>query len=243
MGRAMKRNASRKRKRLRRWLLGFGIGLAVLIASLYLAVSYRPAWYEPPAIPPEQYQVLRDEVTTLLSSVGNNLHEGKPFRIILTDKQINRWLAGRRHLWPTLERLVPPDLADPAVRFEPGRIILAARYESAALRCLLRIALTARIDEADHTIVLRLEGAKVGIIGVPKRLLKRLLEQSIRRIKWLSLLNQLDITELRLPSQMVWPNGQFRFRIRGIRLEPGRMEIAVLPLPRQNKGRRPSGGS
>lgn len=231
----MRQTSLRSGKRLRHWLLGIIISLAAVVALLYLAVSYRPAWYKPAAVPPEQYQALRDELTSLLSSVGSNLHEGKPFRILLTDKQINRWLAGRRQLWPTLQYILPPQLADPAIRLEPGRLIIAVRYESVPLRCLLSLVVAARIDPADQAVVVRLEGAKVGLIGVPRSLLKRLAQRYVKRIRWLSLLNTLNVTELRLPSRLVWPNGQFRFRLSQITLDNGQIEIIVLPLPREDK--------
>ena len=90
------------------------------------------------------------------------------------------------------------------------------------------------VDPTDQIIVIRLHAVKAGLIRVPEMVLERVLRRAAGRVPYLKLRNDFEIKDLRLPNNLIWPNGQFPCRLREIRFEPGRVLIDVLPLPRDD---------
>jgi len=217
-----------------RWLaLLAGTAIAVLIVSAYLALSYRPLWYQLPHVAPPQYQQIRDEVTGLISAVGTALHDERPVRLTLTDRQVNRWIAARRQIWPTLQGYLPPSLADPYVRFAGSRIVVAVRFESRWLRCLLSAEVRVRLDESAQVLRVSLEGLRVGAVPVPRSFVLKLLRQRLRTAglpgPLATLVSQGDFV---VPNRFVWPNGKFPFRLGMLAVNDGRLSLEIVPLPR-----------
>lgn len=262
----MSRTRIRARRRWTDWLLAGALGLTGVALLLYGAATHSPSWYRPAVVAPADYAAIRNELPTFGSAIGTHLKQGQPFRIILTDEEINRWIAAREQIWPGFKDALPSGIEDPVIAFQPGRIVAGIRYATDRVTSVLSLGLTAEVEASGAAIRIGVGDFRIGLLPVPRALVedaaKRALARAIRdNIRAFSsqlaemfdldersledaldvdeeiLASLLNIRELRLQSHHVWPNGRFPFRIANLEIEQGRLLIDITPLPRQADSR------
>ncbi len=256
----MRTVAAKLRRHWIRWLSGTIAGILGLAGVTLICATYRPGWYRPATITPADSRIIRNELPSFGSAIGTYLAQGRQFRIELTDEQINRWLAARGDIWPAMKRALPPEVREPAIAFEAGRIILGARYERNGLSSVVSLSTTLDLENAGGAIAIHLGGIHAGLLPVPRMFVEQAAKKALAkaiRSNWshlskytgfghFNLADQLGITpkqvtgylagramtETRLPSHWVWPNGRFPFYVSNVQIQPGKMLIDIVPVPR-----------
>jgi hypothetical protein len=161
---------SHARRHWIRWTAGIVAALAALVAIGFWAATSRPSWYQPLTVKAEEYPAIRNEVPNFGNEIGRHLKEGQPFRISLPQDEVNRWLAARGEIWPGLQDAFPKCLVDPVVSFEPGRIVLAVRYENGGVSSVLSAAVNLRMEENRGAIRVRIDSLRAGYLPIPRTL-------------------------------------------------------------------------
>ena len=161
---------SHARRHWIRWTVGIITGLTGLATLVLFAVTSRPGWYQPATVKPEEYAAIRNEVPNFGNDIGIHLKAGQPFRITLPQEEINRWLAARGEIWPTLRDALPKCIVDPVISFQPGRIVLAVRYDQSGLSSVLSLAVNLRMEDSRGAIHVEVGSLRAGYLPVPRAL-------------------------------------------------------------------------
>ena len=120
---------------------------------------------------PEEYAAIRNQVPNFGNDIGTRLKAGQPFRIALPQEEINRWLAARGEIWPGLRDALPKHIVDPVISFQPGRIVMAARYDQSGLSSVLSLAVNLRMEDNRRAIHVQVDSLRAGYLPVPLALL------------------------------------------------------------------------
>ena len=145
----------RKKARLKKlacWLL-VDLSVAAVIFALLL---YEPGRYSPAE--PGQYTrgQVHPYLTHLSSELYNGAQRGKPFELVVTQKEINEIVAGLG--WPKMSEGIM--LYSPAVLFVPGSIVLMGTADIKGMEFVVTVVLELKVDEQGF---LNLQVAKVKI--------------------------------------------------------------------------------
>lgn len=219
-------------------------GLLLGVACFAYALLHAPAWYRQPLIIPEARQSVRNNLVAAEQAFTEGLRAGveaaaggsaSPFTYHLYEEDVNRWIAMRREIYPLIDELAPPLLADPLVRFTPGRITLAGTCRLLGAPLCVTVDLDVRY--ADGDIVLKVAAVRCGSVRLPG-ILKRLgLDRPINRASGETWPGSPRISGdlasgLIVDDAAWWKNGGFDYRVVGLTIEPGRVDLAILPLAR-----------
>lgn len=225
-----------------RWKRILVIGSAAL-GGLLLIGAYAflrtPSWYEPPVIPVEERQLVRNNLVAAEQAMTENLlHSTGPFVYHLYQDDLNRWIAMRREIYPLIDELAPPQLADPFVRFDESGVSLAGRYRAGGIGVILSIDLDVRFE--NNEIVLRARGLRCGSVGFPLDFGGLSLARPVERRREQTWPGSPRIwgdfvSGLHIESQAWWKNGGMDYRVRGIALKVGQLDIEIEPLGRHAK--------
>mgnify|MGYP000455393062 CR=1 FL=1 len=217
------------------------VGLAALalaggLLGLGLAAWHEPGWYAPPVIPAEQRQRVRNSLVAAEQAFTEQLLVGgPPFMYHIYQDDLNRWIAMRREIYPLIDELLPPELGDPFIVFDEGRILVAGRCRWGPLEVVASLELTAEVS--DTVLLLRATGLRCGSIGVPLGLLDAELSRPTRRRPGETWPGSPGIDGdlrhgLRLGTEARWKNGGIDYRVLDVRVEPGRLSFTIQPLGR-----------
>lgn len=249
------------RRRWVRWLGMTVAGLLGLAGVVLVGATYTPGWYLPATVAPQEVRTLRNEIPSFGSAIGGHLKRGQPFRIELTDQQINRWITARSQIWPSLKYPLPPEIQDPVIAFQSGQVIVGARYEKNGVSSVLSLGMTLDVENSGSAILIRLAGIHAGLVPVPQMFIEpaartalaRAVRSNWRRLAKFTQLGDLnladelrigpdqlagyikgrDLTQTRLPTHWVWPNGRFPFYVSAVDVQQGKLLIDIVPTPRQ----------
>ncbi len=158
------------RRKWVRWAAGIAAALVLLGVLAFVAATSRPTWYRPVTVRPEEYAAIRNELPNFGNDIGTHLEAGQPFTITIPDECLNRWLAARSQIWPGLADALPRHMVDPLICFQPGRVVLAVRYEDSGLSSVLSLAVNLKIDQARGAIHVRVDDLRAGYLPVPRLL-------------------------------------------------------------------------
>ncbi len=216
----------RWRRRLIVGALLLGVLLVVALGGLVCAATYRPGWYQPAAIRFDRLPADKQAFVALLDSISAALNHGEPIEVVVEQDQLNRWLAGRREVFPPdWERF--EQLRDPFVQILPERRLrLAARIRQGGFAAIASVGL--RITAGPETIRLDTAALRVGLLPVPTGWLGGELAARLPRRARVRV--ELRNGVLEVPNRLVWPNGRRRFRIASLRSEAGRLFVRLEPL-------------
>ena len=195
----------------------------------WLALRYIPSWYRPVVLSSEELVRVKGDIAGRADWISHRMVAGRSFELILHDYTINEWLAALPHAWSDAWRVVPPELTDPVIRFEPGGIILAAHCAKDGWEAIIRVRVEVAVSADGDAIDVRVTSVRGGIVPVPRSVIDRLLESMSDPELDHSSAESAD-HRLRLHNQFNWPNGDRRFRIESIRIEEGAVRIVVEPL-------------
>lgn len=210
------------------------VGLAALYALLRT-----PGWYAPPTIAVEDRQRVRNNLVAAEQAMTENLlNSPGPFTYHLYQDDVNRWIAMRREIYPLIDELAPPQLADPFVLFDEEGVRLAGRYRTGMLDVVLSIDFGIRMDGQD--IVLWARSIRCGSVAVSLDFEGLGLETPIRREReqtWPgSPAMSGDLVKgLRIDSTAWWKNGGMEYRVRDIKLRSGQIDVEIEPLGRHQR--------
>lgn len=231
------------RKPVRNWLLRVFVAFCLLVplfaAGAWLAMQHVPGWYVPPAIAPEDYQQVRDDFEAVFNEISENLMGSEPFTLVLSDEQVNNWMAVRGHMLPEAERWFPAYIEDPMIRFEDDMLTVAGTATRGRVRSV--VSLTWRLDVRPNTIVAHLHRVRSGSLPLPAALISKALEgvsgdSGSGRVPVFG--DDLDLAGrvrqagkgIEIENRFRWKNGDRLFRITGLQSTGGVARFRIEPL-------------
>ncbi|MEK6642288.1 MAG: hypothetical protein AABZ08_00130 [Planctomycetota bacterium] len=217
-------------------LATLGAMLIVLCSASYTLLR-TPGWYDIPDIVPAARQDVRNNLLSAEQAFTENVRTSRqPFLYHVYQDDVNRWIAMRREIYPLIDELAPPELADPMVLFEPGEITLAGRYRKAGMDVVVSLDVNVKY-EAD-SIVLRAKSLRCGSMRVPIDFVALGLNRPIERkagAVWPGspAMHGDFLTGLRIDSRATWKNGNFGYRVLNVTVLNGRIDFKIEPLGHQ----------
>ena len=199
-------------------------GLSALVA-LGCAVTCRPGWYTPTSIDRALFKADKRALVKLLDDIGSALNAGRPIDVEVDQAQLNRWLAARA-TWP-----VPPpaEIADlqylRVALLGAQRVRVGATVEWAGHRWV--VSFTGRIERRPGELYLHCEARHLGVLRVPRLLLRRAADwrgadDRVRRL--------LSDGLLGVPDRGIWSNGRRPFRLRAVAVSQGVLRVSLSPI-------------
>lgn len=239
----MSTSASPPGFRIGKWILRLLLALVVLLpcvlAGLWLAIQHIPAWYIPPAIPPQDYQQVRDGFEAVFNEISAKLMSSEPFTLVLKDQQLNDWLAIRGQILPEAARWLPDYLADPMIRFEDDLLTVAGTATRGQVKSV--VSLGWKLDVGPRTILAKLQRTRSGSLPLPEGLISKALAQvaaDSSSAATTSLGGGLNLagkimqagTGLEIENRFRWKNGDRLFRVTGLQSRGGVVRFEIEPL-------------
>jgi len=238
-------------RQLRGWLTTVG-GLAVVLifglAGLaWMAYRHIPAWYRPSYVPSEDEQDARDELGAAFTELSRGMGQGRPFDFVVRQDELNRWLVARDRIWPASKRWIPEQIADPMIAFRKDEVLLAGTWQGPGPRTVVNIRL--RLEMTDETLranVLSVRGGSLPIpLGPVKRHIARLENDRAGRKRPLlpdgtSIVQAIEGSPL--PREIPWSQPRGKFRIEGLEVRPGELQVHLLPTGKEASGSPRGGG-
>lgn len=214
----------------RRWRVVLVVAFSLLVGgglALGLAITRRPAWYQPMSIDHARLRADKAALFALQEKISAALNAGREVEFALHEDQVNRWLAARTELEP-LAGVVSLPLTDPVVSFSPTGIRVASRVRRHGVEFVLSVR--GRVEPADDRVTVTCDALQAGALPLPRAWLwsassaKERVESSVS--------GPASLNVLTLPNDWLWPNGKQRFQLRRFELAEGRVHIQLRPLPR-----------
>jgi hypothetical protein len=238
-----------RQRRSTKWVKRILAAAAVLVvlafATTWMLFQRIPAWYTPPEIAPNEIQAVKNDFAHTESVLSERLNEAEPsgeFEFLLTQDQVNGWIAIRREIWPRSRQWLPSYLSQPMVVLDRDGIRVAALLTRQSLRSV--VSLRVEVRTVPDGVSVRLAEVTAGGLPVPQSQIHRYLKQFDRKV-WpvgqvlpgqigpYRLPSLTHIQEgIRLPDSWIWANGKQPFRITAITFEAGQVRIGLEPLPR-----------
>ncbi len=209
---------------------------AVLAIPLYLLLA-TPSWYQPPPVAPEQRQQVRNNLIAAEQAFTEQLRAGAPFVYHVHQDDLNQWIAMRREIYPLFEQITPPAIRDPFILFEQGYIRIAGRHRERLLGSVFSLDITAALE--GDGLVLRADSARMGRLRIPFGLLTGSeLTQPIEYEEEEAWPGSPRIggdllSGLHVGAKARWKNGGVTYRVVEVQVYPGRLDLTVEPLGRQ----------
>lgn len=245
---AVKKRRKSVRRVAFRLLLAVVVLLPLVIAAVWLAFQHKPGWYRPAVLEGERADRARAGATTMADDVSGNIVAAEPFDVVLTQAEVNEWLAVLPQLWPEYRHSVPRELTMPAVSFEAGVVRLGTLCDIEGWRAVLSVGVRLRVSADGRDVELAMTDARGGSLPVPRAALDRLfgavldeerhladerrrdgrssLDDALGRVRGVD-----DLFDgIRLRNRFVWPNGKRPIRLDAIEITDGRLRLRIEPL-------------
>lgn len=240
------RSTTRRRAWLRRVFKGGLIFIFVVSLLTWLVFEHKPAWYRPVVANEGTVMKAQAETAALADRIGDSLVEGRSFEVSLKDEHVTGWLACLDQVLPGTQFFLPPELSDPAVRFEDGQIRVGLLFSHRGWRAVINATMIVELIDRGQAIRITCVNVKGGSLTAPGWLLRRLakalrrslLEQQhdqADRLQDDSMIERLQSVDDLLEgwiirNEFVWPNGDRPFRIGAIHSGGGTARIMIEPL-------------
>ncbi|GIW95351.1 MAG: hypothetical protein KatS3mg110_3392 [Pirellulaceae bacterium] len=144
-------------------LLGSWVFFRLALWSWHRAMEHEPPFYRAALrLPPEQQQPHGEEFEEQLLSLHNQLRSEQHWSIVITDQQINAWLAV--DLPQKFPELLPEGVSDPRVAIEPDGIRLAFRYQSDTWEAVITVTLEPFLTDQPDELAVRFTGLRAGLV-------------------------------------------------------------------------------
>ncbi|MFQ5430361.1 MAG: hypothetical protein ACE5E1_08640 [Phycisphaerae bacterium] len=228
---ASKRNWNWKRAIL---LAAVSAGLGVA-AGLYTLLR-TPGWYAPPTVRADDRQRVRDDLVRAEQAFTEGLRAGRPFVYHIYDDVSNRWIAMRKEIYPLVDEIAPPLLADPFLLIGDRVITIAGRYRLLGVGVVLSIDLEPTFR--DGAIELRANRVRCGSLPLPKDTTGLGLGRALRFEAgdlWPGSpeMSGNFLTGFRVGGEAWWKNGGVAYRVTGLSVRPGEISLDIQPLGRR----------
>lgn len=224
----------------RRALAGAAALSLVLVAALY--VLFRtPTWYRPPIVQPDQRQAVRNNLVNAEQAFTESLRSGQPFVYHLYQDDVNRWIAMRREIYPLIDEIAPPVLIDPVVLFRDEEITIAGRFPIGPADVVLSVDIKPEL--VDDAILLRVTSVRCGSFPVSRDFggmgLSRWADLEAEALWPGSPAMSGDfLGGFRIDSEAWWKNGGVDYRVAGLVVRTGRLDLTIEPIGRHAGARR-----
>lgn len=167
---------------MRRWSYLASIALLIVIVvgggiGLYSILHAEPVQYVRSEVPPGEERVREShKFEQKAFDLINEIQFGE-YTVEFTAAQINSWLA-EDFVETNLAKQLPPEISDPRVSFEPGRIFIAFRYGGDAVNTIVSIqAKVWMVRREINVVALEIEKLRAGALPLtPKVLQDRITE-------------------------------------------------------------------
>jgi hypothetical protein len=160
-----------------RQLIVLSIAIVILaivsLLGLYRASQAVPEFYEL-ALKQETTAagLAGDELERRVVAMSSDLNEGNHWELILTDEQVNGWLA--TDLETKFPNLLPRQVHEPRVAFQDQAAHVACRLDSQNVSTVLSLKLEAYLTDRANEIAVRVRRVRAGVLPVP---LTKILDQ------------------------------------------------------------------
>jgi hypothetical protein len=220
-------------RRLRWGLIGLSAFLAIaglVLSGLYFAARYEPKFYRramqtDAAVSEKGSRQMLQRVSAL---IGDAQKIGR-WEAVFTAEQINGWLAAdfvRNH-----PDTLPPTMRDPRVEITPQKIVLACRYQRAAVSSVLTLTLDLYVPESSpserNRVALRIVRARAGLLPLPLDDVLKTIHEAVQEsgchLEWRNTSGD-PVALITLPPPH--KNARTRLSIETIRLGEGEIYLA-----------------
>ena len=231
------------RSELARWGRRLAIGMLVAapmgLVAVWMIISHVPSWYRPAIIAPHEQQKVRDDFETAFKTMSDNVMKSRPFEVVLSDRQLTRWLAMRGRMLPEAEEWLPETLLDPVAHFDGGVARVAATISLGEYRAVASIGFSVRVDRAELRV--RPVSAMLGSLRIPIGVAWWLTSQ-FEEPRTLAMASNTgsgadgsgrfeSMTEgFRFENRLHWKNGDRYFRIADVEVRDGAIRLTIEPL-------------
>ncbi len=178
------------RRGWRRWAIGVGLalgGLAVALVVAWVSLTYQPRFYRRARVAVSRAELESEagRFVAQTSHLYNDMRNEPSWMAVFSDQEVNAWLA--RDLVEQFADLIPPQVHDPRVAFEPDRVTLAFGVDRGPIRMVVSVVARVRMAE-DDVVAVTVEAIRAGAFPVDSRvLIERVTEQAEQRgidLKW-----------------------------------------------------------
>ena len=148
-------------------------------AVIFALLLHTPGLYKPAAISPANYKKgqVHPYLTHLSSEIYNGAQRGKPFELVVTQKEINEIITWSK--WPKESEGIM--LSAPVVLFVPGSIILMGKAYIKSVEVVVTIVLEPKVNEKG-LLSLQVAKVKIGAMNITplaKMVAKRMYAQRL----------------------------------------------------------------
>lgn len=172
----------------RRWrillLLGVAVVLLVVVALVILdrAARHVPEFYRRALVDDAAARArASDEMLRRAAALGGDVKQPGRWRALFTAEQLNGWLAvdlPRNH-----PGTLPPEVEDPRVAIEGGRVLFGCGYRRGEESHVLWASVEPSLPKP-NLLVLRITEARVGKVPLPRRELIARLSEAAASAGW-----------------------------------------------------------
>jgi hypothetical protein len=150
--------------------------IAAGVAWLFIASQQVPEFYLHAAeIPAEKAAQHGERLERAVLQLQNEVRRDDHFQMTFTADEINGWLAN--DLLKKFPKLLPPEIHEPRVALEPGKILIGFRYEP-GVKTVVTVVLEPILDAESNQLAIRVRQMQAGSLSVP---LGALIEQFVKR--------------------------------------------------------------
>ena len=229
-----KKPARRTLRKVALWCIVVPLGV---IAAGSFALLRTPRWYRPPQVPAESRQQVRNSLINSEQEFTEKLRQNKPFVYHLYQDDVNNWIAMRREIYPLIDDLAPPVLADPLVIFDDDTITIAGKFAS-KVDLILSLDLDARF--ANDGLQFKAVSARCGSMRIPVDLRRLGIDGPADCRPEQLWPGSPEITGNLIDGILVgaeawWKNGGIDYRVTDFQARPGELVLSVEPLGRHFK--------
>lgn len=223
--------------------------VAVLLAvpTVWLTFQHRPAWYRPPKLGEADLRRARNEALTTADTVSDRIVEGRAFDLVLTDRAVNEWLSAFPSDWGSRRWRLPAGVTEPAVRFEPGIVLIGAHASLNGWRAILNVSLSLAVSTDGQSLRVALKRARGGSLPIPRALLRTLLaplsepatprshaeraasDPPATMFEGIGSVDEL-FEGVNTRNRFIWSNGRRPFRFEAITITDGKLHLRIVPL-------------
>ena len=235
--RARKTLGRRIRRIVARILIVAGVAIPCALFVLWLYVLHVPEWYQPPVIPAERYQDVRDDIEVVFNEMSSGVIGDEPFEVVIEEQQINNWMVVGGEFLPEAQSWVPEQFEQPMVRLTDGAIVTAGTIRQRGVQSV--VSLEWRLEFTPEVVRVRLDRARTGSLTLPDSLIGILLDRVEKASReGLGGVNGVEIAGtvqralegLDVENRFRWANGDRIFRITGMELQDGTVRLGIEPL-------------
>ena len=165
------------RRLVRALLLLLIVSLAVAGIGWFVvqrALNHEPAFYARAMTQsPEVQDAAGIELEKEVLDLHNQVRRAGHWQASFAENELNGWLAV--DLPVKFPKLLPEEAADPRLALRDGEALIACRYQSDRLDCVVSIALGLRLTANQNEIAIRVRRARAGALPLP---LSKLIDQA-----------------------------------------------------------------